>query len=154
MQAPPDNLTRVFGDVDRSEINTWWLSLSDDARDEVARLCDERLDRCFFGIVADDRDHIVPKVNGGKFVPGDDAWGYDEWGPSYFEHLLEHPELVLIFDPTQRTFHTGCIRHADARACWQDGAVPQGFECPFTSAACLMTPLKGRRIYWRYASSC
>jgi hypothetical protein len=112
----------------------------------VARLCDERLDACFFGVVADDRDRVVPKVRGGRFVASDDEWGFDEWGPSYFEHLLQHPELVLIWDQTERTFHTGCTRHPAARACWDSGCVPSDFACPFGSAACWMRPLLGRRV--------
>jgi hypothetical protein len=110
-------------------------------------LCDERLDACFFGVVADEGNQIVPKISGGRFVADDDAWGFDEWGPSYFDHLIEHPELVLVWDPGDRRFHTGCTRHPDARACWTRGEVPGDFVCPFEGGEmCLTRPLIGRRM--------
>lgn len=149
MVTVPDALSNVFEDVDRAEVEAWWAELSEEARGEVARLCDERLDACFFGVVAEERDHVVPKVRGGRFVPEEDQWGFDEWGPSYFEHLLAHPELVLVWDGTERTFHTGCLRHGAARACWRRGGVPEDFECPFGEGACWMAPLRGKRISWR-----
>jgi hypothetical protein len=146
----PSQLRKVYADVDRAAIDAWWGGLDDEARADVARLCDERADACFFGVVADERDHIVPKVRGGRFVADDDAWGFDEWGPSYFEHLIEHPELVLVWDPPERTFHTGCTRHPLAQACWSSGAVPPDFACPLANGStCLMRPLAGRRIRWR-----
>ena len=155
MTEVPPHLRTVYADVDRVAIDAWWGGLSEDARQELSRLCDERVDACFFGVVADERDHVVPKVRGGRFVADDDSWGFDEWGPSYFEHLIEHPELVLVWDllvwdPAERTFHTGCTRHPLARECWSSGAVPKDFACPFASGpACLMRPLLGRRIQGR-----
>ena len=137
----PAALGTAFAEVDRAAVEAWWEGLGDAQRAEVARLCDERLDACFFGVVAEERDHVVPKVRGGRFVASD-----DEWGPSYFDHLLAHPELVLVWDQTERTFHTGCTRHPDAQACWGKGAVPGDFACPFASDACLMAPFMGRRV--------
>jgi len=126
----PSQLRRVYADVDRAAIEAWWGGLDDEARADVARLCDERADACFC-----------------RFVADDDAWGFDEWGPSYFEHLIEHPELVLVWDPPERTFHTGCTRHPLAQGCWSSGAVPRDFACPFANGStCLMRPLAGRRI--------
>ena len=153
MNAIPSSLSNAFPDVNRQVIEAWWAGLPPNAREEVARLCDERLDACFFGVVADERDHVVPTVHGGRFVPTDDAWGFDEWGRSYFDHLMAHPELVLVYDPTLRTFHTGCTRHPLARACWVSGSVPSGFGCPFGNIACLMRPLRGRRLQLRTAKS-
>jgi len=147
MTQVPSQLRNVFADVDRAAIDTWWNGLSESAQQDVARLCDERVDSCFFGVVADDREHIVPKVHGGRFMPHDDAWGFDEWGPNYFEHLIAHPELVLVWDESERKFHTGCMRHALAQACWSNGVVPGDFACPFASGTdCLMLPLLGRKV--------
>ena len=78
----PSQLRRVCADVDRSALDAWWEGLDDDPRAHVARLCDERVDACFFGVVADDRDHIVPKVRGGRFVADDDASGSTSRGPA------------------------------------------------------------------------
>jgi hypothetical protein len=88
----------------------------------------------------------VPTVKGGRFVPPDDARGLAEWGPGYIEHLLQHPELVLLWEPAQRTFHIGCTRHAAARSCLESGGVPKGFACPVGSASCPLLPLKGARL--------
>ena len=146
MNAIPTTLSNVFPEVESQVVEAWWAGLPPDAREEVARLCDERLDACFFGVVADERDHIVPTVHGGRFLPADDAWGFDEWGPSYFDHLMAHPELVLVYDPTLRTFHTGCTRHPAAQACWSAGSVSSDFVCPFESPACLMGPFRGYSV--------
>lgn len=135
MTPIPSQLSTVFAKADRAAIETWWAELSEAARAEIATLCDERADACFFGVVADERDHVVPKVRGGRFLPEDDAWGFDEWGPSYFDHLVAHPELVLVWDPPQRTFHTGCIRHTSARMCWRNSAVPEDSSAHFPAAS-------------------
>lgn len=149
MQPVPTSLVNAFLDVDRQIVEAWWAALPSESRDEVDHLCDERLDACFFGVVAAERDHVVPTVRGGCFVPTDDAWGFDEWGLSYFDHLIAHPELVLVYDPAQRTFHTGCTRHPMAQACWSSGMIPINFLCPFHTSACLMRPLIGRRVQRR-----
>lgn len=142
-------LSNAFTEADRSSIEKWWSNLSEAARAETAVLCDERAENCFFGVVADERDHVIPKVHGGRFLPSDDAWGFDEWGPSYFDHLIAHPE-VLVWDATQRTFHTGCIGQQSARNCWRNSAAPEDFECQFEADdQCLMRPLRRRRIRWR-----
>lgn len=88
----------------------------------------------------------TPRVKRGCFVPSDDARGIDEWGPSYFEHLLQHPELVLIWEPETRTFHVGCTRHAAARECLSSGQVAVDFACPFELPACPLQPLRGARL--------
>ena len=146
MVPVPTTLIDVLQDADAQVVESWWTALTSEARDDVARLCDERLDACFFGVVADDGTHVVPTVRGGRFLPSDDAWGFDEWGPSYFDHLIAHPELVLVYDPTARAFHTGCTRHPSAIECWASGSVPATFTCPFGSADCFMRPLLGRRV--------
>lgn len=152
MQAVPRNLTDAFAEVDRRIVEAWWTTLADEARDEIARLCDERLEACFFGIVTDD-DGSVPKVRGGRFVPPDeDSAHFDEWAPGYFEHLLAHPELVVIYDLNEGKFHLGCTRHPAAQACWLDAHVPVNFTCPFEKTGCLMRPLVGRAI--RRARAC
>lgn len=77
------------------------------------------------------------------FIPHDDAWGLSEWGPGYFEHLLQHPEMVLLWEPAERTFHIGCTRHSAARACLESGRVPREFACPFDSRSCPLEPIRG-----------
>src|SRR5262249_19137724 len=84
----------------------------------------------------------VPAVEGGRFVPHDDARGLAEWGPGYFEYLLSNPELVLVYDPTPRTFHNRCVPHPAAPACLAAGRVPADFRCPLGTAACPMERLR------------
>ena len=148
MTSIPTHLTQTFADVDQSAIAAWWAKLSDAHRTEITKLCDTRADTCFFGVVADESE--LPEVEHG-LCDEDDVRPVDEWGPSHFEYLLNHPELVLIWDQTERTFHVGCTAHADAHACWKAGEVLAGFACPFAHADCLMRPLLGRRLRRRRA---
>ena len=113
----PAQLTQTFAEVDQGAIAVWWSGLSDEHRAEVARLCDQRADTCFFGVVADESE--LPEVEQG-LCDEDDVRPVDEWAPSHFEYLLNHPELVLIWDETEPTFHVGCTAHADARRCWKN----------------------------------
>jgi hypothetical protein len=136
-------LTQTFADVDQSAIASWWSKLSDAHREEVARLCDTRADTCFFGVVADESE--LPEVERG-LCEEDDVRPVEEWAPGHFEYLLNHPELVLIWDQAERTFHVGCTGHVQARACWKSGEVPAGFACPFVRSDCFMRPLVGRRL--------
>ena len=62
----------------------------------------------------------IPAVQGGRFVSSDDD-GREEWTPGYFEHLLQHPDLVLAYEPPHRVFYI-CTQHAAARACAENGA--------------------------------
>lgn len=129
----------------------WWASLSADERRQVADLWDQRWEVQFFSPQSDETGCLddweqVPAVRGGRFIPPDDAWGLAEWGPGYFEHLLQHPELVLLWEPERRTFHIGCTRHAAARSCLGAGLVPAEFTCPVDSSACPLEPLRGARL--------
>jgi hypothetical protein len=129
----------------------WWATLSESDRSEVAALWDHRLEVHFFERQADDSGRLddwddVPPVEGGRFVPRDDAWGLSEWGPGYFEHLLQHPELVLLWEPAERRFHIGCTHHAAARSCLESGGVPPAFACPAGSPSCPLSPLRGASL--------
>lgn len=146
----PAQLIRTFADVDQDAIAAWWSKLSDAHRDEIARLCDTRADTCFFGVVADESE--LPEVERG-LCEEDDVRPVEEWAPDRFEYLLNHPELVLIWDQTERTFHVGCTAHPAARACWANGFTPWSFSCPFARSDCLMRPLLGRRFRKREAGN-
>ncbi len=89
----------------------WWSTLSEPDRRRIAGLWDKRLEVCFFSPQADasgvvDDWQQVPSVRGGRFIPSEDD-GRTEWSPGYFEHLLQHPELVLAYEPPRRTFYIG-----------------------------------------------
>jgi hypothetical protein len=136
----------------------WWSSLSEADQRRVAGLWDERLEVQFFTPQPDDTGQVdcweqVPTVVGGRFVPRDDAWGLSEWGPGYFEHLLQHPELVIVWEPVGRTFHIGCTRHPSARACLTSGEVPSAFVCPLGIESCPWEPLRGARLLERQSRS-
>ncbi|MFO0952231.1 MAG: hypothetical protein U0835_13990 [Isosphaeraceae bacterium] len=126
----------------------WWDSLAETDRRQVVDLWDQRREVHFFSPQADDSGKLdawdeTPAVEGGRFIPKDDAWGLAEWGPGYFEHLLQHPELVLLWEPVQRTFHIGCTRHAAARSCLESGNVPRTFVCPVEHPSCPLLSLRG-----------
>jgi hypothetical protein len=147
LELPPD-LKEAIPSCSLSVAESWWNSLSDDDRRLVADLWDKRREVHFFAPKADDSGQLdqwkdLPKVRGGRFIPSDDAWGLDEWGPGYFEHLLEHPELMLLWQPAERSFHIGCTNHIAARACLEQGRVPATFTCPLDSRTCPLVSLRG-----------
>jgi hypothetical protein len=145
---PPDLLTSLpEGSAQVAE--QWWASLSDADRQRIAGLWDERLEVRFFVPQADISGHVdewdqVLSVQGGRFVSSDDD-GKAEWFPGYFEHLLQHPELVLAYEPPRRVFYI-CTQHTAARACTQAGAVPVGFVCPLGDVSCPLLPLRGASL--------
>jgi len=142
MESLPPNLVDSLPAEIHSDAAAWWQGLTPDDRDELVRLCDARKDVFLFETFSgEDR----PKVTGGKFIPHDDAWGLSEWGADYFQHLLDHPELMIVFDPTKRTFHIGCSRHREARRCFATGELVESFVCPFEAAQCLMHALLAGR---------
>ena len=55
----------------------WWGGLSAGERRAVVTLLDGRQDSCFFGATAG--GETPPAVEGGRFLPHDDAWGLSEW---------------------------------------------------------------------------
>ncbi len=127
---------------------SWWNSLTEPERVQLAGLWDKRLEVHMFTPQADESDKVdlwdqIPRVKGGHFVPTDDTWGLSEWGPGYFEHLLQHPELVILWEPAERTFHIGCTRHLAARGCLAKRAVPIDFACPAGSNVCPLEGLRG-----------
>ncbi len=120
----------------------WWESLDESNRSEVASLCDSRREAFLFETFSGDDS---PKVTGGKFIPHDNAFGIDDWGEDYFQHLLDHPELMIVYDTQLRTFHIGCSRHVDARRCFVEGRLSKEFTCPFDSRECLMHKILDHR---------
>jgi hypothetical protein len=147
--VPADLLAAIPADA--SDVaRKWWATLSADDQSRVAQLWDERYEVEFFAPQPDDAGAVdrweqVPAVHGGRFVPTDDD-GRGEWAPGYFEYLLQHPELVVAYDPTLRTFHIGCTQHAAARKCLTDGEVPASFECPLGQIGCPLRPLRGASL--------
>jgi hypothetical protein len=130
---PPDTQQAVV---------SWWSSLTEDNRRMVATLCDERQEKCFFGLIPVDADREAPVVLGGRFVPHDDAAGWAEWHAEYFDHLLNNPELVLVDAPVVRTFHI-CTAHTAAREALAAGRIPADFFCPLGSPDCPLRRLLG-----------
>ena len=128
----------LVGDAEK-----WWKTLDDANRIELQLLCDSRKNLFLFETFSD--ADTKPEITGGKFIPGANAFGVEDWGEDYFQHLLDHPELMIIHDPTHRTFHIGCSRHIDARRCFVDGNVSESFACPFGADSCRMHRILVRR---------
>lgn len=147
MTQIPADLLAALTDGAGPVAEGWWATLSEADQSRLAELWDERLEVKFFTPQQDDEGCVdgweeVPTVRGGRFIPPDDD-GKAEWQPGYFEHLLQHPELVLAYEPQARTFHIGCTRHAAARSCLKNGEVPIGFVCPVGQARCPLEALRG-----------
>ena len=120
------------------DAKAWWTTLNEADRAELQRLCDGRKSLFLFETFSEADTAVKPKITGGKFIPGANEFGIEDWGEDYFQHLLDHPELMIVHDPTRRTFHIGCSRHIDARRCFVDGYVSRSFTCPFGTESCLM----------------
>jgi hypothetical protein len=151
MSEPPNELMSALPAGTDHVARQWWSSLSEQNQRQLADLWDNRLEVCFFSPQSDsngrsDEWSQVPKVVGGRFVPTDDTSGIAEWGPEYFEYLLLNPELVLAYEPAQRTFHIGCRQHAAARECIAKERIPPAFTCPIGSVQCPFEALRGSSI--------
>lgn len=149
MDQLPHDLSASLPDGAAPVAERWWTALSEADRRRIAGLWDDRLEVCFFEPQANpegsmDQWEQVPSVKGGRFVPHDND-GRDAWSPSYFEHLLQHPELLLAYEAPRRTFHI-CTQHPVARECVLAGAVPVDFSCPVGLERCPLLPLRGARI--------
>lgn len=143
----PADLLEAIPPGSETVARRWWASLAEDERRQVVGLWDDRREVRFFSPQADEAGRLdeweqVPRVEGGRFLPRDDAWGLAEWGPGYFEHILAHPEFVLLWEPAERTFHIGCTRHQAGRSCLESGQVPADFVCPMGSPVCHLLPLR------------
>lgn len=142
----PEDLLASLPKGSETVAQEWWTSLSEENRLRIGQLWDERWEVRFFTPQAneagcvDDWEH-VPEVEGGRFIPSDND-GRKEWQPGYFEHLLQHPELVLAYEPEHRVFHI-CTQHPAAQTCLAQGHVPFDFACPLNESTCPMVPLRG-----------
>ena len=136
MESLPTTLVDSLPSELVGDAKTWWETLDESDREELQRLCDSRKNLFLFETFSD--AETKPEITGGRFIPGANAFGVDDWGEDYFQHLLDHPELMIVHDPTHHTFHIGCSRHIDARRCFVDGAVSESFTCPFGADRCLM----------------
>jgi len=124
------------------EAEAWWQTLTEADRSELQRLCDAKKELFLFETLSDSSDI---KIRGGRFVSDDDCRGFDEWGEDYFDYLLGNPELLLVHDPDNRTFHIGCTRHQLALQCYSNGHIHKSFQCPYEDSSCRMRAiLRGR----------
>lgn len=147
----PKHLLRGLAQVGHAEIEEWWNSLPGATQEQVATLCDRRHESCIFGVLG---SSDAPEVDHGHFLPdADDASEVTPWNQDHFDYLMNYPELVVVWDPISRKLHVGCVAHADARGCWAMGRIPEGFQCPFDRADCLMKPMKGRSVSLHVASN-
>ncbi|ADG69872.1 hypothetical protein Plim_4061 [Planctopirus limnophila DSM 3776] len=127
-----------------ADADKWWVSLKEDDRAELVRLCDSRKEIFLFETFDPSNDNA--KISGGKFLPHDDGLGLQEWGEDWFDSLSSNPELMIVYDPQVRTFHVGCNRHTLARNCFRHGRINGDFQCPLLDATCLMDQIRKNRV--------
>ena len=150
MTSLPAELLATLPTGTEGVATAWWYQLAEEEQQRIAKLWDDRYEVQFFTPQHDELGTMdswekVPHVKGGRFMPSDED-GRDEWQPGYFEHLLQHPELVLAYEPQLRVFHIGCTQHPQAQRCLQQGYVPSNFTCPFEDKQCPMLPLRGATL--------
>lgn len=137
-QPLPESFLEKCTDEERIAVESWWQSLNDDSRSDVGVLLDRRHDSRAY-IFADDEAgnrgwHALPIVD--DELPSDDPREYErEWQLEYFQHLLDHPELVIPPDAVVRTFRI-CVAHPEARRVAEDGELACDFECPVDHNGC------------------
>ena len=139
MSTLPPDLSAALPATEDATATSWWDGLSVDQQCELTRLCDPLQDACFFGMDLEGGE--PPLVRGGRFIPHDDAWGLDEWGPDWFDYLMEHPEWIELMQPRQFEQGGVCTLHTTARAALAAGHIPADFNCPFPSTDCPMRNL-------------
>ena len=137
-QALPDAFLRKCTVDERVEVESWWQNLDDDSQSDVCVLLDRRNDSRAFVYADDDsgrRDwHVLPV--GDEDLPFDDPRQYvRECEYEYFQHLLDHPELVIAPPVVIRTFHI-CVAHPEARRVAADGELTCDFQCPVNDVNC------------------
>jgi hypothetical protein len=104
----PAALLAPVPEESRAAVFAWWAGLHPVAREEIAGLCDERWEGCFFGPAADD----PPDICGGRFLAADDAWQFAAWEDDWREYLVEHPDVVIAAG-----FRSRCFRDGDGSVC-------------------------------------
>ena len=73
-----------------------WVRLGETECAEIIALC-----------VSEDVVSGLPKVIGGRFVPTDDAAGWDEWQAACFEDLISEPDPAFYEPLYFRTVYIG-----------------------------------------------
>jgi len=89
----PHRLLESVPAADRAGVVRWWNKVPESDQLEVARLYDPLVEDSFFEPSQD--GECPPAVQGGLFVPQDDAWRFEEWETDWREYLVEHPAVSL-----------------------------------------------------------
>ena len=145
MHAPdlPAEFLEKYTDDERAEVESWWGGLRDDSRNSVCVLLDRRQDaRAFVFAAAEDGS-----VAEWRTLPlADEPWPADDDEDEtkqqqleFFQHLLDHEEMIIPTEATIRTFRI-CVDHPAARKVRSDGSVDCDFRCPIAAADC---PIRG-----------
>lgn len=137
----PKNLVESLPVQLLDQAECWWRNLSSGDRKEIQHLCDQRKELFLFEMFGD--SETERKIEGGKFLPGSNAFGIEDWGEDYFQHLLDHPELILVYETENKIFHIGCTLHSEARDCFSKGKIHGSFNCPFQDKNCRIKKIIG-----------
>ena len=97
MESLPSTLVDSLPSELVGDAKLWWETLNESDRNELRQLCDSRKNLFLFETFCE--AETKPEIIGGKFIPGANAFGVEDWGEDYFQHLLDHPELMIVHDP-------------------------------------------------------
>jgi len=125
--APPEALTRGYGDDEVEVISRWWKGLSTATRQQLTK---EFEDRPGWPVA------VVPLRLRKEERREPDAFPLVD----FYEYLVGHEQIAQEV----RFFIMGCAAHAEARKRIEQGSIEVSFECPLGRTSCPMRALVER----------
>lgn len=144
-QSLPNEFLEKCSASEREEVESWWRGLNPESRTEVRVLLDRRNDSRAFVFSTDETGEttwrVLPIVD--DDLPFDDPQVDErEWKIEYFQHLLAHPEQLLL-ETKVRTFYI-CVNHSRAREVAAEGQLSGHFICPAANTECPIQQFAGK----------
>jgi hypothetical protein len=124
--------------AERHQVLQWWESLSGESQGDVRVLLDRRQESIAYVYAKSESGelswHTIPFIDD-ELPIDDDAENENEWQLDYFQHLLDHPELVIANDVVVRTFHI-CTQHLSAINVVKTCSIDHLFQCSDGNVNC------------------
>ena len=139
----------------RSDVETWWGSLTDEARRTLTCQWEPEADECRFSLYFREDESEWRKLSFEALAEEEEE--ADDWEQKrdFFEYAVNHE--LLFKDHQGRTTHV-CRAHKAARQLIKEGKIPANFVCPVNDQACPMREIVkmagGKSVRFLGTSSC